>query len=455
VAYRDWLRDGATIHTDPATGEVDFHDPLGGASARTQRSISPARFACGAVSLGLAAVARAGVAIALTHAHRRESTDRFGTRRPVIDYRNQQRLLFSALASAVAATAVARRATELCWRIPPEGQRPGDPTDRSRSVGHGDDGVAAQPEAQVPESQGQPNSAAQAAAMRTASLTKVIADRLAERATARCRAACGGLGFLSVNRLVDYQGLALAFNAACGDNQMILLNAAWGMVTGGDYEPAPWCPPGQRDSPTQADVPGAPGEQENGSALLSAREHVLHRELTQYLTAAAGSGVEEFTAWNQRIDLAQRLAEAYMARMTMQAMVEWAATADTPQQAEVAQQLCRILLLEELAADAGWYLAEGLLTADQVRGLPDQLADADARLLPHASTVAEMLQVPTGIVRAAILSDDYIGTLAGRARLETTTEHVSPRAGAGCCGDKASRSAAREVTPSLGKARYR
>jgi hypothetical protein len=37
------------------------------------------------------------------------------------------------------------------------------------------------------------------------------------------------------------------------------------------------------------------------------------------------------------------------------------------------------------------------------------------------STVAGLLRVPTGIVRAAILSDDYIGTLAAQAELKNTT----------------------------------
>lgn len=111
-----------------------------------------------------------------------------------------------ALAAAFAATAVARRATDLCWRIIP----PPDPAD-DRSV----------------------------STQRTAGLIKVTVDRLAERATSQCRRACGALGFLSLSRLVDYQGLALAFNTAGGDNQMILLDAAWSMATGTDYEPHP------------------------------------------------------------------------------------------------------------------------------------------------------------------------------------------------------------------------
>jgi acyl-CoA oxidase len=271
----------------------------------------------------------------------------------------------------------------MCWRIPATGQLGGMPP---------------------------------AAAMRTAGLTKVIADRLAERAIGRCRTACGALGFLSVNRLIDYEGFALAFNAAGGDNQMILLDAAWSMVTGVDYEPPKspsWWPPDQHDD-------GTPWEADGGIALLGARERLLHQQLSQHLTVAGGRGVDPFTAWNQRIDLAQRLAEAHAARLTMEAIQEWATTVDTPWRA-VARQLCRILLLEELAADAGWFVAQGLLTAGQVRDLPDQLAAADARLLPHTRTVTELLRVPTRIVRAAILSDDYIGTLAAPAELKNTT----------------------------------
>jgi hypothetical protein len=101
-----------------------------------------------------------------------------------------------------------------------------------------------------------------------------------------------------------------------------------------------------------------------------------------------------------------------MVDLIMKAALEQANAASSPQIAAVTHELCRILLLEELAAGAGWYLTEGLLTTEDIRGIPDQLTDACARLLPHVPTLTDMLDVPTKLIRSTIATDDYITSLA-------------------------------------------
>ncbi|SDM56530.1 acyl-CoA dehydrogenase family protein [Allokutzneria albata] len=320
-----WLADGATIS---ATG--GWHDPLDPV-ARTGRSTSFGRFAWGAVSVGLAAVARAGVAIALGHAQRRVASGRVIAEQPVIRYPNQQRLLFTALAEAVGATVLARRTLEPCWRLPEAG-RP------SRSE------------------------------LRTASLTKVMCDRLAERALSRCRAATGALGFLSVNRLIDYQGLALAFTSAGSDNQLVSFEAARTLLD---------------------DV--APGAPEKGP--LWTREAWLHEQLR---SRASGDG------FTDELDLAERLAEAHGTRLLFEALAE------NP----VDEDLHRLLELLELSAHDGWYLAAGSLTAEQVRELPDEIGRVCARLLPRVPELVAALDVPLELTRSPLGGPDYVAAFA-------------------------------------------
>ncbi|WKK24026.1 hypothetical protein QZH56_36055 [Streptomyces olivoreticuli] len=160
MPHRGWLADGASIADDGS-----FHDLLGGPGARTRRSVGMNSFAWGAVTVGLAAAARASAALA---------------------HLNQQRLLFDAAADALAATAVTRRGTARSWHI-----SPGAGTGLS------------------------------AAEMRTPALGKATVAVLAGTAVTRCRTACGALGFFPEHRLIDYQALTSAFQSAGGDDRLI------------------------------------------------------------------------------------------------------------------------------------------------------------------------------------------------------------------------------------------
>ncbi|MGC0419990.1 acyl-CoA dehydrogenase [Embleya sp. AB8] len=352
-----WLRDGATIS---AAGE--YHDPLD-PPARTRRSQGMSRFAWGAVSTGLAAVARAGAAVALAHACRRRTAGRLDTELPVLAYRNQQRALFGALAAALAATVSARRATDLCWQLPtPQASDRGLP----------------------------------AASMRTAALIKVTADRLAEQAISRCRRACGAFGFFAENRLIDYQGLALAFNAAGGDNELILLDAAWAMATGADYEP-----------PEIVAQFGSPLARTGWVGLFRTRERLLYDGLVEQLRTGAEQGLDPFAARNECTDSALRLAAAHAARITIEALDRDLRSVTGPYLDDAAtDDLCLLWVLDEVAAHDGWFLTEGLLTADEVRTLPGRIDGACARLAAHVPALLDMLDIPPGIIRGALAGDD-------------------------------------------------
>ncbi|GAA4023248.1 hypothetical protein GCM10022247_54460 [Allokutzneria multivorans] len=317
-----WLADGAEVSE---SGE--FHDRLE-PLARTERSTSFGRFAWGAVSVGLAAVARSAVAIALGHAQRRLASGREIAEQPVILYPNQQRLLFTALAEAVAATALARRAVENCWQ----------PEQPSRSQ------------------------------LRAASLAKVLCVRLAERAVSRCRAATGALGFFSVNRLLDYQGLALAFTSAGSDNQLVSLEAARTLVADNSTETA-------EDSP------------------LWIREVWLRSRLRSKVAQGG------FTA---ELDLAEQLAQAHATRLLFQVLAE----------EEIDEDLYRLLKLLELSEHDGWYLSAGVLSAERTRSLPEEIGNTCARLLPRVGDLVAALDVPLELVRSPLGGPDYVAAFA-------------------------------------------
>lgn len=354
VPYRRWLRDGASIAADGS-----FHDPLDGPGARTRRSVGMSRFASGAVTAALAAVARASVAISLAHARQRPTLDRLAGTVRAIDHLNQQRLLFGAAASALAATVIARRITDRSWHIPPGGGRGIGPS---------------------------------AAEFRELALSKVVTDVLADSAVTRCRSATGALGFFSENRLIGYHGFTMAFHHAGGDNRLILLDAAWAMATGTDYGP-----------PDEASAP------DDWARLFRFRERVLHTELTAGLP---DSDTPSFEAWNARTELAQRLAEAHAARTAIEALHDaWHGPGVPDAHRPILADLYRLHCLDELAPHTGWYLAHERLTAAQVLALPEQTNDICRRLHRHTDTLTRLLEIPDEVLDSLRLRP---GPLLGR-----------------------------------------
>ncbi|MGW1195754.1 acyl-CoA dehydrogenase [Streptomyces sp. NPDC002536] len=344
VPYRRWLADGASIADDGS-----FHDPLDGPEARTRRSVGMSRFAWGAATAGLAATARASAAFALTHARHRRTHDRLAGDIAAITHLNQQRLLFGATADALAATAVARRATARSWHIPPGGGAGTGPS---------------------------------AAEMRTLALSKVTVAVLADTAVTRCRTACGALGFFAEHRLIGYQALTTAFQSAGGDNRLILLDAAWTMATGADYRP-----------------PDEESASSDWPRLFRARERLLHAELASALRTDGQGGTVGFASWNARTELAQRLAEAHITRTTAEALHDTWCAPEVPGTARpLLRDLYRLHCLEQTAPHAGWYLAHELLTPQQVLALPEQINEICRRLVPHAEAMTELLDIPAELL---------------------------------------------------------
>ncbi|WP_079198303.1 acyl-CoA dehydrogenase [Streptomyces sp. CB03911] len=356
VPYRYWLRDSASISNDGT-----FTDALSTPALRSRQASRLIRYVWEGAAVGLAAVARGSAAIAVRHAHERLTNGtfagNFASAMPVIRYRNQQRTLFGALSSAFVAAMAAK--------------------------------VIASPDP-MPQTAG---------AIRTVFTLKAAIDQIAERVTIASREASGVLGFSPQNRFLDYQGLAHSFNAAGLSSQVLYLNAAWTMALGLDYQ-AP------------ADDPLPPGDRSLRdpavwSLLTTARERRLHEELVDELGKARADGLSEFDAWNDRFDLAERMAQAHAARLLVGVIRTEVDALAEPRAKEVARTVCALHVLTEIMTHSGWYLAEGLLTAAEARSLPALLNELCAEIAPNALDLADALDVPYEIVGAPIAQADY------------------------------------------------
>ncbi|MFI9247902.1 acyl-CoA dehydrogenase [Streptomyces sp. NPDC053086] len=355
VPYRHWLRDSAQIAEDGT-----FTDALSNPAMRSRQASRLIRYVWEVAAVGLAAVTRASAAVAVRHAHARYTNGTFAgfaDPMPVIRYRNQQRTLFGALSAAYVAGMAAKSFS--------------GPEPVGRSAGE----------------------------IRTLFTLKAAIDGLAERVTADTRAASGVLGFSPSNRFLDYQGLAHAFNAAGLSTQVLHLNAAWTMALGFDYEP-----PADESTPAQNQDLRDPAR---WRALTGTRERRLHELLVAELGAARAAGLGEFDIWNDRFELAEQLAEAHALRLLVDLVrTETDALPDADAR-RLARDLCSLHVLTEISAHSGWYLAEGLLTADETGALPGLLNQICADLAPHAMELTEALDVPYDLVGAPIAHADY------------------------------------------------
>ncbi|WP_251095286.1 acyl-CoA dehydrogenase [Streptomyces sp. Caat 7-52] len=353
VPYRYWLRDSAQIAEDGT-----FTDALSNPAMRSRQASRLIRYVWEVAAVGLAAVTRASAAVAVRHAHARYTNGTFAgfaDPMPVIRYRNQQRTLFGALSAAYVAAMAAKSFS--------------GPEPVGRSAGE----------------------------IRTLFTLKAAIDRLAERVTADTRAASGVLGFSPSNRFLDYQGLAHAFNAAGLSTQVLHLNAAWTMALGFDYEPP-------ADEPAPAQDLRDPAR---WRALTGTRERRLHERLVTELGAARAAGLGEFDVWNDRFELAEQMAEAHALRLLVDVVRTETEALPDADAGRLARDLCSLHVLSEISAHSGWYLAEGLLTADEAGALPGLLNRICADLAPHAMELADALDVPYDLVGAPIAHTDY------------------------------------------------
>ncbi|GAA0315307.1 acyl-CoA dehydrogenase [Streptomyces polychromogenes] len=369
VPFRHWLRDGAAL-----TADGEFTDPAGDALTRTRRLLSVIRHAWEAAVVGLSAVSRASAAVAVRHAHHRRTSGRHAADVPVITYRNQQRPLFGALAAAYVTGIVAA--------------------------------TVAGPEQPV----------AGARTIRTTSLLKVTVDRLAERVTVRSRQAAGALGFFADNRYLDYQGLAHSFNTAAADNQMMLLDGALTLAAGVEYEPPAHAAPTRAER--DAFTPGV------WTALAATRERLLHQELTTALRTATEAGRSTLDMWNENNALAEALSEAHAFSLVLDTVCTALESVADPAAKAALTDLLALYAAEEIAAHDGWYLAHGLLDADEVRSFPHRVNELCERIAPNALELAEGLDVPYEVVGAPIAEADYVHALTAH----TAVAYPDPQA---------------------------
>lgn len=372
VTYDGWLHDDASI-----TPDGEFSDPLGDPDRRLVRSLSVSSNASTGAASALTAAARAAVTIGIRHSQQRLTMGRLRANLPVLHYRTQQEALYGVLAEVYACSFLVTRVKAQYVR--------------QRSA-----------RTDLPASQ-RPVWAPWASVSRDQALTKAAATRVLQNAAGVCRERAGAQGLLTVNRLLEYEGLAQVFQAAAGDNLLIRLDAGKQLV-----EDLTHTVP----VPTTVDDLTSP---DGVLALALLRERGL---LTALRGRVGGAPVEEKTAfetWNPLLPDLVTLADAHQQRLLLEAFAEAAAEPDSASTGTEGTPhltaLHALYALNSLEQTLSWHLESGSLTssdATRVHRERDRALDA---VHPHLAVLLDGFALPDARLRAPMAEQDVVAAL--------------------------------------------
>ena len=335
------------------------------------------------------AATRTALTLAVTYAgHRRQFAPPGGVEEvPLLDYRVHQRKLLPALAKTCALQLAQNELVSLMHDV-------------QSSDGDVDEHAQRELEAR----------AAGIKAMATAHATATIQ---------MCREACGGAGYMAVNRLPMLKADTDVFTTFEGDNTVLLQLVAKGLLTDyrdtfGHLDTLGMVRFGARQFAgaviertaarglIQRLIDAAPGrDSEKGPLdrgwqleLLEDRERHLLETLAMRLRKATGSDADPFTVFNDAQDHVVETARAHVDRVVLEAFVAGVEACEDPAAKAVLGQVCDLYALSIIEAERGWHLEHGRITPARSKQVTAAVNDLCAALRPRAQDLVDAFGIP-------------------------------------------------------------
>ena len=372
-----WLSDQARIDEHGV-----FSDPLGDHDKRLVRTLVAPAHVWVMASVALAAATRASVALALSHSTRRSTMARIAPEASLLRYNTQRRSLFGCLASAYAVTCLVNDSTRIWMRQ----------LDERNVSGHADTSLLTW--------------APWSSANRALALTKALSAWTAEEVTAECRLRCGVAGDLTLNRFLEYQGLGHVFNDAGGNNLLIILDTARGLMASPLSAPVS---PAQRDDLLDPQV---------WLYLFRAREQRLVDSLREHVEANSALYSDPMDVWNPLLVSAREVGEAHGLRVMMESTARAVEAIESSQAKTLLGLLNALFALGRISRHAAWFMSEGLLEDACYRSLEASQDKLCSQLAEHTAVLIDAFGYPDSATQAPIADPrtDYASALAAALR---------------------------------------
>jgi acyl-CoA oxidase len=254
-----------------------------------------------------------------------------------------------------------------------------------------------------------------------------------------CREACGGAGYLSVNRFAALKADTDVFTTFEGDNHVLLQLVAKGLLTGYAHEFEGLDPLGtvryvaglavetvlERTSVHSLverirDVLPGGDEWDQEAGLLDPDYHLAmlrYREehslagLARRLKRGADDG-DPAAAFSRAQDHVVHVARASVERQVLESFVSVCRARDEGDLKVVLGLLCDLFALSTIEADRAWFIEHGRLSTVRSKAISREVGDLCRKLRPLAVDLVDAFGVPAQMRRAPELLDGY-GTAAG------------------------------------------
>lgn len=264
--------------------------------------------------------------------------------------------------------------------------------------------------------------------------TKAVATWHATRTIQECREACGGAGYLSVNRFTALKADTDVFTTFEGDNHVLLQLVAKGLLT--DYasefedldqlgmvrfvaglavdtvlektrahqllEQLRDLLPGGGDS---WDTDAGLLDPNYHLAMLRFREEHLIGGVARRLKRGVDNGMNPGEVFSRVQDHVIAAARAHVEREVLEAFVEKVASTPEGANRDALNALCDLYALTTIEADRAWFMEHGRLTTQRSKAITREIGALCRRIRPVARELVDALAVPEPLLRAPALID--------------------------------------------------
>lgn len=245
-----------------------------------------------------------------------------------------------------------------------------------------------------------------------------------------CREACGGAGYMALNRFADLKADTDVFATFEGDNTVLLQLLAKGMLTDyrSDFQELDTRGAilfGARQVTTsviehtiggsiiQRLLSGAPGkdgddalEDRGGQlAFFEDRESHLTETLAMRLRRAGEEGADSFRVFNEAQDHLLESARAHIDRVALEAFATAIEEAPDGPGRDLLNLVCDLYVFSTVEANRAWFVEHGRLSASQSKGVVARVDQLCGELRPHAATLVSGFGIPDAWLGTEMMAD--------------------------------------------------
>ena len=258
--------------------------------------------------------------------------------------------------------------------------------------------------------------------------TKALATWHATRTIQECREACGGAGYLSVNRFAALKADTDVFTTFEGDNTVLLQLVAKGLLTdySSDFEDLDQL--GMVRFVTNLAVEtviertsahklfervrdllpgGDQWDQEAGVldsdyqlAMLRFREEHMLSGVARRLKRGIDAKMNPGEVFSRVQDHVIHAARAHVERLVLEAFVDKVRSMEDGDNKTVLALLCDLHALSVIEEDRAWFMEHGRLTVQRSKEISHRINSLCRRVRPHARDLVEAFGIPEEMLRA-------------------------------------------------------